>query len=132
MAATAGFKVQCPSCEAMVSVKDPSFIGRKIDCPKCKYRFVVEDPDAPPEFSAACATVEFRNRMSAEPNSNVQANSAIESTCISARGRSLPREQDIYREQWEPEAGDRPRPRGPLEEQSAKATTNLPSTTDDR
>jgi hypothetical protein len=44
MAASASFKQQCPSCEAMVPIKDPSFIGRKIDCPKCKYRFVVEDP----------------------------------------------------------------------------------------
>jgi hypothetical protein len=49
MAATAGFKVQCPSCEAMVPVRDPSFIGRKIDCPKCKYRFVVEDPEGEAE-----------------------------------------------------------------------------------
>ena len=46
MAAATGFKQQCPSCEAMVPIKDPSFIGRKIDCPKCKYRFVVEDPGA--------------------------------------------------------------------------------------
>src|SRR5947209_13066142 len=49
MAASAGFKQQCPSCEAMVPIKDPSFIGRKIDCPKCKYRFVVEDPGADEE-----------------------------------------------------------------------------------
>jgi hypothetical protein len=45
MATKAGFKQQCPSCEAMVPVKDTSFVGKKIDCPKCKYRFVVEDPD---------------------------------------------------------------------------------------
>lgn len=45
MATSAGFKQQCPSCEAMVPVRDPSFVGKKIDCPKCKYRFVVEDPD---------------------------------------------------------------------------------------
>ena len=44
MATSSGFKQQCPSCEAMVPIKDPGFIGRKIDCPKCKYRFVVEDP----------------------------------------------------------------------------------------
>src|SRR5438445_570404 len=43
MAATS-FKQQCPSCEAMVPVRDPNLIGRKIDCPKCKYRFVVEEP----------------------------------------------------------------------------------------
>jgi Protein of unknown function (DUF1559) len=44
MATTASFKQQCPSCEAMVPIRDPKLIGRKIDCPKCKYRFVVEDP----------------------------------------------------------------------------------------
>ncbi|HEV3448465.1 MAG TPA: hypothetical protein VG099_27760, partial [Gemmataceae bacterium] len=44
MATTASFKQQCPSCEAMVPIRDPNLIGRKIDCPKCKYRFVVEDP----------------------------------------------------------------------------------------
>jgi hypothetical protein len=51
MAANTSFKVQCPSCEANVPVRDPNLIGKKIDCPKCKYRFVVEDPDA--EKSAA-------------------------------------------------------------------------------
>src|SRR6266851_4206820 len=44
MATTTSFKQQCPSCEAMVPIRDPGLIGRKIDCPKCKYRFVVEDP----------------------------------------------------------------------------------------
>ena len=44
MATSAGFRQQCPSCEAMVSVRDASFVGKKIDCPKCKYRFVVEEP----------------------------------------------------------------------------------------
>ncbi len=38
------FKQMCPSCEAMVPVKDMGMIGKKIDCPMCKYRFVVEDP----------------------------------------------------------------------------------------
>src|SRR5215471_8289315 len=42
--ATSGFKQQCPSCEALVPIKDTSLVGRKIDCPKCKYRFVVEEP----------------------------------------------------------------------------------------
>jgi hypothetical protein len=46
MATSTGFKQQCPSCEAMVPIKDAGLIGRKIDCPKCKYRFVVEDPGA--------------------------------------------------------------------------------------
>ena len=44
MATGTSFKQQCPSCEAMVPIRDPGLIGRKIDCPKCKYRFVVEEP----------------------------------------------------------------------------------------
>src|SRR6266540_401968 len=44
MATKTSFKQQCPSCEAMVPIRDPSLVGRKIDCPKCKYRFVVEEP----------------------------------------------------------------------------------------
>jgi hypothetical protein len=46
MAVTTGFKQQCPSCEALVPVKDAGMIGKKIDCPKCKYKFVVEQPAA--------------------------------------------------------------------------------------
>jgi Protein of unknown function (DUF1559) len=45
MATTTSFKQQCPSCEAMVPIRDPALVGRKIDCPKCKYRFVVEKPE---------------------------------------------------------------------------------------
>src|SRR5262245_54000413 len=44
MAAKTSFKQECPSCEAMVTIRDDSLIGQKIDCPKCKYRFVVEEP----------------------------------------------------------------------------------------
>ncbi len=44
MAIPTSFKQQCPSCEAMVPIRDPKLIGRKIDCPKCKYRFIVEEP----------------------------------------------------------------------------------------
>ena len=45
MASSTSFKQQCPSCEAMVPIRDPALVGRKIDCPKCKYRFVVEQPE---------------------------------------------------------------------------------------
>ncbi len=44
MAISGSFKQQCPSCEAMVPIKDSSVVGKKVDCPKCKYRFVVVDP----------------------------------------------------------------------------------------
>lgn len=47
---TGSFKQQCPSCEALVLVKDSKQIGKKVDCPRCKYRFVVE---APAEEAAA-------------------------------------------------------------------------------
>jgi hypothetical protein len=47
MATSTSFKQQCPSCEALVPIKDTSLVGRKIDCPKCKYRFVVAEPDKP-------------------------------------------------------------------------------------
>lgn len=49
MVAKIEFKLQCPSCEAQVPVRDRKLIGRKIDCPKCKYRFVVKDPEAEAE-----------------------------------------------------------------------------------
>ena len=38
------FKQQCPSCEAMVSIKDETLIGKKTECTKCKFRFLVEAP----------------------------------------------------------------------------------------
>src|SRR5258708_4040756 len=44
MAAQTSFRQACPSCEAMVPIKDSSLVGKKVDCPKCKYRFVVEEP----------------------------------------------------------------------------------------
>jgi len=52
MAVSASFKQPCPSCEALVPIKDIGMVGKKVDCPKCKYRFVVDfpgeavDPDA--------------------------------------------------------------------------------------
>jgi Protein of unknown function (DUF1559) len=54
MAIKSSFKQQCPSCEAMVPIRDPNLVGRKIDCPKCKYRFVVEEPaDEEPDEAPA-------------------------------------------------------------------------------
>lgn len=46
MATGSSFKQQCPSCEAMVPIRDRKLIGKKVDCPNCKYRFVVEEPAA--------------------------------------------------------------------------------------
>lgn len=47
MASTISFKQMCPSCEALIPIRDPKLIGRKVECPKCKYRFVVEEPEEP-------------------------------------------------------------------------------------
>jgi hypothetical protein len=44
MAVSSSFKQKCPSCEAMVSIKDPSLVGKKVECSKCKYKFLVESP----------------------------------------------------------------------------------------
>ena len=46
MATGTGFKQECPSCEALVPVKDISMVGKKIECPKCKDKFIVKSPEA--------------------------------------------------------------------------------------
>jgi len=44
MAVVASFKQACPSCEAMISIKE-SMIGKKVECTKCKDKFIAERPD---------------------------------------------------------------------------------------
>ncbi|MBX7106158.1 MAG: hypothetical protein K1X57_18910, partial [Gemmataceae bacterium] len=44
MAAQVLFKSACPSCEALLPIRDEGMIGKKVECPKCKYKFVVEEP----------------------------------------------------------------------------------------
>ena len=44
MAVKSSFKQQCPSCEAMISVKE-NMIGKKVECTKCKDKFIAEAPD---------------------------------------------------------------------------------------
>ncbi len=44
MAISGSYKQPCPSCEAMVLIKDHSLIGKKINCPTCKYKFEIKDP----------------------------------------------------------------------------------------
>jgi hypothetical protein len=56
MAVSPSFKQECPSCEAMVAIKDPSLIGKKVECAKCKYRFVVEDPVEQDESAVKAAS----------------------------------------------------------------------------
>ena len=44
MAAGGSFKQQCPSCDAMVLIKDRKLIGKKIDCTLCNFVSVVQPP----------------------------------------------------------------------------------------
>lgn len=44
MAAVVTFKQACPSCEAMVTIKE-SMIGKKVECTQCKDKFVAEKPE---------------------------------------------------------------------------------------
>src|SRR4029077_18380110 len=44
MAVTSTFKQQCPSCEAMITIKD-AMIGKKVECTKCKDKFIAERPE---------------------------------------------------------------------------------------
>jgi hypothetical protein len=43
------FKVQCPSCAALGTIRDEGLLGRKIGCPRCKQRFFAEQPLEPKE-----------------------------------------------------------------------------------
>jgi hypothetical protein len=69
MAVTSSFKQQCPSCEALVPIRDPKLVGRKIDCPKCKYRFVVE---APAEEEAAADEADGEETAAAKPKAKAK------------------------------------------------------------
>ncbi len=44
MAVSTTFKQQCPTCDAMVTVKE-GMIGKKVECTKCKDKFVAKKPD---------------------------------------------------------------------------------------
>src|SRR4051794_5965610 len=44
MAAGSAFKQQCPSCEAMITIKADK-IGKKVECTKCKDKFIAEPPE---------------------------------------------------------------------------------------
>ena len=52
MAVVPTFKQQCPSCEAMISIKE-TMIGKKVECTKCKDKFIAEKPDDEDEPKAS-------------------------------------------------------------------------------
>lgn len=79
MASTTTFKQSCPSCEAMVPIRDPGLIGKKVECPKCKYRFVVEEPE---DFEPSTAPARGGNR----PRPKAKKQSGSNSTLIIGLG----------------------------------------------
>src|ERR1043166_4161204 len=44
MAVSTTFKQQCPSCEAMITIRE-GMVGKKVECTKCKDKFIAERPD---------------------------------------------------------------------------------------
>src|SRR5262245_51439895 len=46
MTISTSFKTPCPTCDAIVTIKDQKLIGKKVECPRCKARFIAEDPSA--------------------------------------------------------------------------------------
>src|SRR5262245_11191736 len=76
MAVHVAFKVQCPTCQAAVPIKDESLIGKKVECPKCKDRFVVQSPKDGPALGDPDATLKIKGKISPKRLSegNGQAN----------------------------------------------------------
>src|SRR4051812_32481648 len=68
MAAVPTFKQPCPSCEAMVTIKENQ-IGKKVECTQCKDKFVAEKP---PEEKKKSATVAKNDQTSAKKSTTVQ------------------------------------------------------------
>jgi hypothetical protein len=72
MAVTASFKQQCPSCEAMINVKD-SMIGKKIECAKCKDKFIAVRPNDVDDDDADEAPVKKTTKTDAKKSTAVTA-----------------------------------------------------------
>jgi hypothetical protein len=70
------FKQQCPSCEAMVLIKDRKQIGKKIDCPKCKYRFLVDEPKPAGEEDIQVEVIEDEAPAAKAPAAKAKAEAA--------------------------------------------------------
>ena len=102
----ASFKQQCPSCEAMVTVKDLSFVGKKIECPKCKYRFVVEAPANAVDSDddeAAVAEVESKKATSASASEGKAAKAGKSTATKSgSKAKPLPRRDEANDEEQRP------------------------------
>ena len=117
MASATSFKQQCPSCEAMVPIRDPKLIGRKIDCPKCKYRFVVEKPGKAGDDEEAEDDTPAPTNKGAKPSAAVKADKpaakgkgAVASKGKGAvKGKAVPRRRDDDDDEEEDDARRRKR-----------------------
>jgi hypothetical protein len=88
MAISGNFKQQCPSCEAMVPIKDATLIGKKVDCPKCKYRFVVEDPAAQDKKEVAAGDKGKKKEAPVKPKTAAAEDDVIEAEEVPAKARA--------------------------------------------
>jgi hypothetical protein len=112
MATSTGFKQQCPSCEALVPIRDMTLIGRKIDCPKCKYRFVVEEPEEKvEEVAPGAASKKTRTDITKIPAKGKAADAKIKLGAKKRRGE-------------EDEADDEPVKKGGKKKKTAKSKDN--------
>jgi Protein of unknown function (DUF1559) len=66
------FKQQCPSCEAMISIKK-SMIGKKVECTKCKDKFIAERPDDEDEEVSSKKETKLASKKSAAVTSKTPA-----------------------------------------------------------
>ncbi len=71
MAVMSTFKQQCPSCEAMISVKE-SMIGKKVECTKCKDKFVAERPDDEDDAPQVKASAKKDTKLNGKKNTAVK------------------------------------------------------------
>lgn len=101
MAANTGFKQQCPSCDALVPIKDESLIGRKIDCPKCKHRFKVEDPDDEGDAGAD----DDKPAKKGKADESVTAKRPVNGKSVAKKGVGRRRDEDDEDEDDEEERG---------------------------
>ena len=70
MATASSFKIQCPSCEAQIPIRDPGLVGKKISCPKCKFGIVVAAPDAAPVKSGKAGAAKGRRPVDDDDDDN--------------------------------------------------------------
>jgi hypothetical protein len=119
MAVSSSFKQQCPSCEALVPIKDGSFIGKKVDCPKCKYRFVVEDPVEQDKQSVAKGGKGGKNGSARQKADLVEVDDAVDEveevgsggSARTAAKRAKVKKSTAPEAQDDEEGGDEDRPR---------------------